>query len=147
MDTFSKSDPMCVLYRKVRNIILLSLLMFVDAKMEFHAFLIQDENEQNRTEGRRDNGTSRILTTKFGDHFKRKSSHLEGLDFFLQNFISKEFFCKFGSRLLGQTMGLNWNSQEAYPLQSVNENQRKRSFSDHLSKFETYKWTHATSLQ
>ena len=45
MDTFSKSDPMCVLYRKVRNIILLLLLMFVDEKMEFHTFLIQDENE------------------------------------------------------------------------------------------------------
>ena len=45
MDTFSKSDPMCVLYRKVRNIIVISLLMFVDEKMEFHAFLIQDENE------------------------------------------------------------------------------------------------------
>ena len=44
MDTFSKSDPMCVLYRKVRNIILLSLLMFVDEKMEFDAFLIHDEN-------------------------------------------------------------------------------------------------------
>ena len=49
MDTFSKSDPMCVLYRKVRNIILLSLLIFVDEKIEFHAFLIQNENEKNRT--------------------------------------------------------------------------------------------------
>ena len=43
MDTFSKSDPMCVLYRKVRNIIFLSLLMFVNEKKEFHALRIQDK--------------------------------------------------------------------------------------------------------
>ena len=47
--------------------------------------------------------------------FKKKQPFLEWLDFFLE-FYKIGIFFKFGSSLLGQTMGLNWDSQEAYPL-------------------------------